>query len=234
MRHKSKIIIAAVIVLLFLVSCKKSQSMEIPYDKITPEFCEILGMLDEYMSRFDYVSGEPWQDVVERFYPKEINLARHFAELIHIFEKQISFNFNVEKETISEGHIFFRSESLSSMIKFYYVSINKRLATLNTDFILEKPEEYRMAYLKGAYARYGSGNRIRMANAPMKILTLSAVLESLGADEVAVYASPRDYIPSIYVVVFSASEAMQKHLNMSDSGSPIDLGIDLDIFTRIP
>jgi hypothetical protein len=63
---------------------------------------KLLGMLDEYISRFSYVTGEPYPNLVEFFYPSETDLADYFENLILEYRAESKINivpfFKVERE----------------------------------------------------------------------------------------------------------------------------------------
>jgi len=81
---------------------------------VTPSLCEMLGMLDEYISRFDYHTGQPRDSLVERFYPSESELANHFTDLIQSYEKETNVNFSIIKKMGPQGHVYIYSKSLSN------------------------------------------------------------------------------------------------------------------------
>lgn len=179
----------------------------------TPAMYELLGMADEYMSRFDFYKGTPRPGFVEQFYPKEAQLAEAYVRLIRALEKESGRRFKVERKLGPQGHIELRSDALAAAINAHYVKVDGRTATLDRAALLRAPQAQLLRYLRGAYARYGRNNTssLRMANAPHKIETLGHVLKKLGCADVVIYATKRT-IPGVFEVHFRPSPTVRKAL----------------------
>jgi hypothetical protein len=188
--------------------------------QFSPSFCEILGILDEYISRFDYSNGNLRDSLVERFYPHETKIAKHFTELIETYEKEINQDFKIKKVIGNQGHIFFYSESLSNLINSSYILDTSNLASLDKETILSQGVENKIAYLKGIYLRFGSGDEISIANGFNKIKTIIAVIQSLEIEGLKLYKS-KDSVPTDYILTFPDS----KYLKEGKGDSKLDMKI---------
>ena len=189
--------------------------------KFTKNFCEILGMLDEYISRFDYYSGIPHDNLVEGFYPGEKTLAEYFLSLIENYESETSNKFNIIREVGPQGHIYFYSKSLSSLINLLYDRDSNQIASLNKNVILKLPYDLKYAYLKGVYERFGSGNEVSIANGINKLKTVALVMESLKIDNIKLYYSGPNYVPSDYILTFDISFKLKEYLIIKDTISKL-------------
>jgi hypothetical protein len=182
-----------------------------PATKLTPALCEMLGLADEYISRFDH-TGQPRPRFVESFYPKEASLAEAYEKLITAHEKDSGVKFEVTRERGDQGHITLLSETLAEVINSFYVKVNDRVATLDPKVILGAPRECQVRYLQGAYERWADReqNAIAMANATSKVETLGLVLKSLGCKTVAVFTT--NTVPTGTLVFFEPTEEISKLL----------------------
>jgi hypothetical protein len=77
-------------------------------------------------------------------------------------------------------------------------------------FPADRPQ-LKMAYVRGAYARFGRGNAIGFANARHKALVLAARLRDLGCSDIRV-ESTSGYAPQTNVVHFSPSDDVRRFL----------------------
>lgn len=179
--------------------------------KLTPAICEMLGLADEYISRFDYYSGKPRPGMVESFYPHETALAAAYEQLIAAYSKESGERLSHTRKVGPQGHVTLVSDRLATIINSFYVQ-QARLATLDPKLILGASRTCQLRYLKGAYARYGDAGRnaIRMANASMKVETIGRLLKQLGCKRVAVFST--DTIPTGTMVFFEPGGAAAKAL----------------------
>jgi hypothetical protein len=170
--------------------------------KLTPALCEMLGMADEYMSRFDFYSGQPRPGFVEQFYPHERTLADAYEKLIAVYAKESGARLEHERQVLAQGHVVFKSSALADLINSFYVKADARVATLAAKHILQAPRACQLRYLQGAYRRYSDKDRnvIRMANALHKVTTIGRLLKQLGCKTVTVYTTRT--IPGGTVIFF--------------------------------
>jgi len=136
---------------------------------------KMLGMLEEYISRFSYVTGEPHPDFVEWFYTSETDLEDYFEELILQFRDESQFSFEYTRETGDQGQHYFYSTELSELINSFYIKPDGFLATLDRNVFCDASAEDMLSYVESAYMRYGSENKenyIDMANVNDKMITL--------------------------------------------------------------
>jgi hypothetical protein len=184
---------------------------------LTDSMYKLLGMLDEYISRFSYITGEPYEDLVERFYPSETNLADYCEEIILEYQAEGQAQFEYTRETISQGHIYFSSTELSAIINSFYIKPDGFSATLDKNVFCEASEENLFSYVESAYMRYGTENEnlIDMANAAYKLVTIGCVLKELGCSNIAVYiTSGEGAAPTAYTVIFEPNELVANRLGI--------------------
>ena len=179
--------------------------------KLTPAMCEMLGMADEYISRFDYWDGKPRPNLVESFYPHEGKLAAAYEKLIAAYKKESGAKLTHKRIVGPQGHITIASNTLDKIINGFYVQKDK-IATLDPKLILGASRACQLRYVKGAYARYGDQGRnaMRMANAGMKVETLGLVLKKLGCKKAAVFTT--ETIPTGTMVFFEPGGAIERAL----------------------
>lgn len=194
-----------------------SLQMSAQADKIiTSSFCEILGMLNEHISRFDYPSGMPHDNFVESFYPDEVENLSHFKNLIKQYEKETSQSFLVKEKVGPQGHFNLYSNTLSKIINSYYKVDDKNLATLDKIIFQNLKSDLKYAYLRGVYFRFGSGNEIKIANGVNKLKTVAFVMKSLNISEVILFERIGESIPKDYILTFGISDLVVKELVLSD------------------
>ena len=181
--------------------------------KITPAMCEMLGMADEYISRFNYYNGKPRPGFVEHFYPGESKLADVYQKLINDYRQESGAKFSCKRK--DDGHVQFGSAVLAGIINSFYKTVDK-LATLDIKHLMGADRECRLRYLLGAYRRYGKdkSNVISMANAAHKIETIAAVLKKVGCPSAAQYFT--ETIPTGNYVFFEPSKEISKLLGVEN------------------
>lgn len=206
--------IKLLILILLLVLNLKVFASDSP--KITSEFAEVLGLLDEYMSRFHYMTGKPIDSLVESFYPHEKDLADNFIRLINTYEQDCQIHFGLEKSIGEQGHIYIYSDTLSKLINSLYEINQDNIATLDSNVILDEIEEFRFAYLKGVYNRFGGNNQIAIANGYYKLLTTQNVFRSLGITDIKLMRTTDDYISINHLLIFDCNNDIKQKLNFSD------------------
>lgn len=182
--------------------------------KLTPAMCEMLGMADEYISRFHHITGKPRPGHVESFAGREAKLAAAYEKLIAAYKKQSGARVTYKREVESDGQVNLVSDRLAKIINSFYVQADEVIVTLDRKLILGASKACRLRYLKGAYARYNDDghNAIRMANAPEKIETIGHVLKQLGAKNVTLFLS--EGVPTSHVVFFEPAGAVARALRV--------------------
>lgn len=177
---------------------------------------KILGILDEYISRFNFYTGKPRRNMVERFYPKEKALADLFEELIIQFQKEQKRNYNYYKKIGKQGHITFYSKDLSKIINSFFV-IQGRIATLDKNLFKTANKNEKLSFVEGAYLRFGldKKNIMRRANTFNKMKTIGFVLKELNCNNIYIFVV-RGGIPTIVYLIFDPSEEIRKILEIKD------------------
>jgi hypothetical protein len=188
---------------------------------LTETMYHMLGMLDEYISRGNYWTGRPKPNLVEGFYPGETELADYFEALMLQFRDETPFPFDYSRETGDQGHHRFYSTELSELINSFYKGPNGYQGTLYRKVFCEASEEDMLAYIEGAYMRYGASysilndNYIDMANGTRKIVTIGYVLKTIGCDSVSVYVSSCEgCAPGISLVMFEPNQVVTDRLGI--------------------
>jgi hypothetical protein len=186
--------------------------------KFTKSFCEILGMLDEYIGKPIEFAND---DLIELFginkYDNE--LAKHFRILTENYEKEIATSFNIKVQANNR----FYSKSLCSIINCLYVSgVSPLYQTLNKKYILNLSDDLKYAYLKGAYQRFGGGNEISIANGINKLKTIALVMESLGVKNIKLYSSGPDTLPTDFILTFDSTPILRSQIGYRDSESRLE------------
>lgn len=180
---------------------------------LTQTMYKILGMLDEYISRFNWNTGEPDPEFLENFYPSETELADHFEELVAQLGDETEFSFEYERDEND-----FTSTELSALINGYYIKPDGNLATLDRNVFCNTSDEDKLAYIEGFYMRYGNSDKenwIGMANAPDKVVTLGWVLEALGCENVELYLID-DATPTAYYLFFDPGPLVEDSLGIEN------------------
>lgn len=175
---------------------------------LTGPMYEILGMLNEYMSRFDYYTGEPHPGMIEWIYPVELDIVDRFEKLLSAHAQITGLKKDWKKEIGKQGHVRFISPQWANILNSFYVKIGdrwvtsdpsrKNWATLNPAIFENASQEEMLCFLQGAYSRFSLKDRssaIMMANAPYKMETIAGVLQRLMCTHVKVYVLP--FLPII-------------------------------------
>jgi hypothetical protein len=179
--------------------------------KLTPAMCEMLGMADEYISRFSYYTGKPRPGFVEHFYPAEMKLADRYQELINDYRKESGLKFGCKRK--DDDHVQFHSAVLAGIINSFYKKVDN-LATLDIQHLMGADNKCRLRYLQGAYRRHGKdkSNVIGVANGGYKIDTIAAVLKKEGCPSAVHYFT--ETIPMGHYVFFEPSKKIAKLLGV--------------------
>jgi len=183
---------------------------------LTPAMFKMLGMLNEYISRFNYETGKPWKDLVERFYPNEPGMEKIFEELIKQYQREVKKNFNYHRTVGKQGHVYFYSKYLSKVINSFYI-MKGRYATLNSAIFSYADNELKLAFIEGVYLRYGykNANLINMANALNKMETIGSVLRALNCNNVYIYITT-ETIPQCFEIIFEPGDRVKTYLKIEN------------------
>ncbi len=176
---------------------------------------KILGILSEYISRFN-TFGNRWEDLVEGFNSKETEIADIFEKLIIQLQKDTNRDFNYSKKIGKQGNIFFYSKSLSKMINSHYM-MKGGIATLDAGIFKKADKKEKMAYIGGAYLRFGKMNRnlIEGANCHKKLVTICKILSDLNCREIALF-TPMTGIGVMTILLFQPSSEVQNYLRITN------------------
>ena len=180
---------------------KEVQCKSVSSPSLSEEHVELLGMLDEYVSRFDYHTGEPRPGSVEHFYPNEKAIADSFEELLgRTFGKGVK----VEREVGGQGQIAFKSKPVADAINGQYLKLPSKTATLNPCVVQGWNASQSKAYLRGMLRRFGKeeGGKVHltMANASWKMRIAAAIAVGLDARILSFYTTPS--VPTGYELEF--------------------------------
>ena len=212
----------------------------------------VLGVLDEYLGR-NIVEDD---DGIESFYCNEPVLARWFGEQLGTLTREQGIAANARPEIVQECLTVFRgraiAEKLNSCYRFRVSAerlllaadgTHRRTATssLGADLFLRGTpntlpdgalgdelfhRRRALAYITGAWVRYGRESRFVFANSREKAELVGRLLSWLGARDVRVEIHI-DAIPGTSVVQFSASPeirtgvlGMERELAALSAGDP--------------
>jgi len=131
---------------------------------------------------------------VERFYPSEEATATKFGTLLAAIEREQAISDHVRRVVNSEHFISYHSQSLPQGLNALY-SVRRHEGQRGEDpavtrlFIspaqFESADHRRaLAYVVGAYQRYGQNNSLVLANALHKAELLVSLLRQAGCDDV--------------------------------------------------
>ncbi len=177
----------------------------------------VLGMLDEYLGR-TFVEDS---DRVESFYCSEHVPAFVFRAYLDRLVREQGLHPAVETQWRQGCLVSFRSKEVSAFInQFYSYELSgsvravvgeerKRSATasLSWEQLEGRDRALQLAYLAGAYIRYGSDGRIRFANASEKRDLVAKVLVELACTNIR--TSSREGLPHQNEVSFTPTGEVQ-------------------------
>jgi hypothetical protein len=191
----------------------------------SPTIFFILGFLDEYLGRRIEKKG----DFVEHFYCNEQGKALLFEKYLYKLKTERKINTVIRKElepceTQDEAHTYFYSLELKKLINSYYKFQFRRQGFCQNDKIryrkiaeafvrkdvFKNNQMWKLAYLAGAYSRYGYGESFVFANADHKVILIIDLLNDLGCLLVTHITSPT--IPRIHRIYFQPTEEIREWL----------------------
>lgn len=149
----------------------------------------ILGMIDEYAGRVIVEDG----DHIEHFFCNEHDQSLIFGEYLKMLATEMKINTVVQERIVQECLADLYSHELNEIINSYYKykfntkSSNEKdtaSAFISKDIFQEDDTKSRLAYLSGAYLRYGDGNSLTIYNARHKADLLVDLLKEVGCTDV--------------------------------------------------
>jgi len=181
----------------------------------------ILGYLKEYISRYYYATGEPYE-WIERFGSGEKAEADRFEEQLLLYHKLKGRPYMVERVIESSeygSYIVFYGEWMNEQINRFYHNPDPQndgrdIYTIDRNFILKGKKESLRAYLTSVCDRHGHNenkNLLYLANASDLSETIAEVLIALGSEWVIIYTMP-DNIPVPYAIRFDVPEGLNLNL----------------------
>lgn len=175
----------------------------------------VLGMLDEYTGRH-VVEGD---DRVEGFYCNETAQVPGFVHHLEEVAREQRLDTRIRLETLQGCITVVRSAALADTLNALYQKRDapridqswtidssgrrRRNETLwaGPELLRGMPRDLKLAYVAGAYARYGTGDSMRFANAQRKVALLVALLNELGCANVRT-ESTQGFIPQTNTIHF--------------------------------
>jgi hypothetical protein len=147
---------------------------------------EALGFLNEYTGRF--VTAD--SDTVEWFYPAEVDVAEMFRVLLSRVARDHGLPAEVRMSREEGGHTVLLSEALARLLNGMYLERRAREQPDGSPTVYDLrvsdamfasvERKIKIAYLAGAYRRYGRGNAIGFANAEHKAIVIERLLRDVG------------------------------------------------------
>ncbi len=185
-----------------------------PLEYFSPFFV-ILGFLDEYQGRWIIENG----DRVETFYGKEKDKAEIFKAYLSKLVEQKAITTVIRTEVTEGQHIVFYSRELTELIDGSYSfdfskgqaasfvgSSRATQAYISKEMFRDRAPADKLAFLTGAYIRYGKGDSFRFVNAHHKANLVAELLKEFDCGDVKVSLSgaiPKtitvSYIPSAVI-----------------------------------
>lgn len=186
----------------------------------------ILGFLDEYLGR-RVIEGD---DLVEGLYCNEASKADVLMRQLDRLAREQDLPVAVRRDTAQGCLTLVRSSVVADALNAMYRDRDtppieqswttdssgrrRRLTTLRVDERLfrDVDRELKLAYVAGAYARFGSGGTLRLANSQHKVAVLAALLKELGCSGVHT-ESTRGFVPQANTIFFEPSTELRHWLD---------------------
>lgn len=183
----------------------------------------ILGMLNEYMGRINYIKN---YDIVEFFYSHESAIAKRFYTLCNKLKKEKNINTFFYRWPIfrkKNGWIIYHSNKLKNFINLnynFYIGMGSSkkngktyCGILKEDIFNKCSNEDKIAYLAGAYFRYGKNSSFDFANSYNKVKNIEKLLKDIGAKNIKVIINNGAgikvmIVPTDYKIYFELNEEM--------------------------
>ena len=195
----------------------------------------VLGFLNEYGNR----KIARCKEEVECFYPNEKVVADLFEIYLRRLADEHNLQTEIRREQKDTGHIYFYSEELNDLICSYYVengltdldsneipkfSDDKGCIHYGNGKIGEsifpavkhpwrltaEESDPRLAFLIGAYVRYGEENRFSFSNAYHKARLVEELLVQLGSIWLR-FSRNMAGVPTLHEIEFEMTEEMKQY-----------------------
>jgi hypothetical protein len=186
----------------------------------------VLGTLDEYTGRH-VVEGD---DRVEGFYCNESAKVPAFVHQLEQLAREQQLNASIRLEPRQDCLTVVRSAALADALNALYQkrdapriehswTIDASGRKRRNETLWAGPElfrgvtrELKLAYVAGAYARYGQGEVLRFANARQKVALLVALLNELGCSNVRT-ESTQGFIPQTNTIHFDGCPDVRQSID---------------------
>ena len=202
---------------------------------MTSTIYTVIGLLDEYAPR--KIARDKAE--IEWFYPGEEAIADLFESHLRSLVSEYNLQTEIKRELANSRHIYFLSEEINDLICAFYIEkgltdsdskgvpkyideqgychyahgmINKSAFPPRTSArpLTGAAQETRLAFLTGAYARYGNANRFRLANAGHKARVIEELLIDLDCPWLQLTKNFRG-VPYVNEVEFEMTEEMKHY-----------------------
>jgi hypothetical protein len=209
---------AALALMLCLVcGCNQAPALDLRAEKGRTVFF-VLGSLDEYLGR-NIREGD---DLVEHFYCDENAKADVFAALLRQVASEQGLRADVRVESfqgcLREVRCRLLADAFNRLYRFQFTSRSMQpdrqgkyrrsaRAYVSAEVFAGRGQEAKLAYLVGAYWRYGADGVFRFANARHKAELVAGLLREFGASGVSL-SSKEGTIPRVWVLSFEPSRAL--------------------------
>ena len=196
----------------------------------------VLGLLDEYANR--QIARRKTE--VERFYESQRAAADLFEICLRRLADEHNLQTEIRREEKDTGHIYFFSEEINDLICSYYVkngltdSGSKKIpkyvddkgylhyanggigesifpATKHPWRLTAEERRPRIAFLIGAYKRYGEENRFRFGNTYHKARLVEELLIILGCPRLR-FTRDMGGVPHLHEIEFEMTEELREIL----------------------
>lgn len=161
----------------------------------------VLGMLDEYSGRAFVESG----DMIEHFYCSEHVTAYVFRAYVERVAREQSLDSGIETRWRQECLVSFLSPQIATFINHFYVQDARNLPYSQLE---ARDPALKLAYLAGAYFRYGVDGHFEFANSGEKMKLIARVLEDVGCRDVTMKS--REGLPYQNEVFFQPTDEVSR------------------------
>ena len=187
-------------------------STEITHQYQTTTSCEILGYLNDYTRLLTIDNGD---DLVEQFYSSEKEEAESFYELLKQFVAEAKLDIEIQKNIDEGGHIIFRSKELAQILNSFYTKTeDDAFYSLDISIFNNPYPEYKLAFLRGAHARYGVKGRNMFHFAYQDQDVIIDLLDAVHCENIR-YIQEVGWLPSCTTIIFRPTDAVKEHLGIT-------------------
>jgi hypothetical protein len=208
-------------VLCLVCGCNQAPDLDLRGEKGKTVFF-VLGSLEEYLGR-NIREGD---DLIERFYCDENAKADVFAALLRQVASEQGLRAEVRVESFQECLREVRSrplaDALNRLYRFQFTSHLRQpdrkgnyhrtaRAYVSAEMLSGRGQDAKLAYLVGAYWRFGADGVFRFPNARHKAEVVAGLLREFGASGVSL-SSKEGMIPRVWTLSFTPSRALAEAL----------------------